>query len=154
LEEKVNSGQLAPEREKAFRFRISRLQEKIEFISARQASLGDEEAMTEQTPAAQPVDCKTEETEKPVEGWARRGKCGRRREGEEGWVPRSCRMNERLPPEIHQNFRQAKLAFQIAKEGGNREEIQAAKEAWIQAKQAKWAAKDELRAQKAGEDRK
>jgi len=135
LEEKVNSGQLTSEREGAVRWRISRLQEKLEFISARKESLG--EATTEETPV-----CETEENQKPGEGWARKGKCCRRRE------------DQRLPPEILENFRHAKTAFLIAKEGGNIEEIEACKTAWIKAKQAKWAAKDELRAQKFGEDRK
>jgi len=139
LEEKVKSEMLPTERERAVRWRISRLQEKLEFVSA---CLG-EATIDNQTPV-----CKTEEP-KPEEGWARRGKCCRRRR-EEGWTPR-CRMNERPSPEIFENFRQAKAAFQIAKESGNREEIQACKVAWIQAKQAKWAAKDQLRTQKFGD---
>jgi hypothetical protein len=142
LEEKVKSQTLTAEREKAINAQIARLQERLEFIAA------SKEATSTETPATVPA--KVEEIT-PCEERGKRGKCCRGRKNE-NWVPRCRGLNSQLPPEILENFHQAKAAFKLAKETGNREEIQARKEAWFQAKQAKWAAKDQLRAQKFGEE--
>jgi len=139
LEEKLNSQKLTTERESAIRAQISRLQERLEFVTAR---------IENPTPQRK----NTEDSQKP-EGWVRRGGGrGCRGRGRDGCA--KGRLNERLPPEILENFHQAKAAFQVAKEGGNPEEIEACKAAWMQAKQAKWAALDKLRDESGEEETK
>jgi len=140
LEEKLNSQKLTTERESAIRAQISRLQERLEFVTA---------CIENPTPQRK----NTEDRQKP-EGWARRGggRGCRGRGGRDGCA--KSRLNERLPPEILENFHQAKAAFQVAKEGGNPEEIEACKAAWMQAKQAKWAALDKLRDESGEEETK
>jgi hypothetical protein len=143
LEEKVKSQTLTAEREKAINAQLARLQVRLEFIAASKEAMS-----TVETPETVPA--KAEETT-PFEERGKRGKCCRGRKNE-NWTPRCRGLNSQLPPEILENFHQAKAAWKLAKENGNREEIQACKEAWFRAKQAKWAAKDQLRAQKNGEE--
>jgi ribosomal protein uS11 len=126
LEEKVKSQTVTAEREQAINAQLARLQVRLEFIAASKEAMS-----TVETPETVPA--KAEETT-PFEERGKRGKCCRGRKNE-NWTPRCRGLNSQLPPEILENFHQAKAAWKLAKENGNREEIQACKEAWFQAKQ-------------------
>jgi hypothetical protein len=155
LEEKLNSGKLTSERERAVRWKLTRLQEKLEFIAAKRASLDSakpEETPKEETPKEETCN-KVTEDEPQEEKWGRRGGRGcRGRRGAcgdgEGFKPRGGFM-KRLPPEIKENFHQCKAAWRAAKESGDAEQMAACKEAFWAAKEAKCAALAALRAQDA-----
>jgi hypothetical protein len=138
LNEKLNSGNLTSERERTVRWKLARLQEKLEHVKEERAKLAN--APPEQKEAEDLV-------QQPAEGWCARGGRGRggRRGGRGEGCPRGG-MKARLPPEIMENFHQAKSALQAAKEKGDKQEIQACKEALWAAKSAKFAAMDALRA--------
>ena len=136
LEETLNSTELTTEREQTVRCRLSRLQEKLEFITAKRASLLI--AMS-QNPTEETEETK-EEPSQGNQGKGRRGGSGR-------GCPRKL-----LPPELLEDFHQKKDALRVAKEGGNKEEIEACKEAFWPVKEAKFAVLAALRAERANEN--
>jgi hypothetical protein len=130
LEQELNSQKLSEDRAEGIKQQLSHLRERLDFVK---------NSLENQDPH------NMEENQKPstCEGWG--GRRGGRGGGRGGRGRKNDRINERIPPEILENFHQKKIAFQKAKENGNPEEIQACKAAWMQAKQAKWVAIDELR---------
>jgi len=135
LKEKLDSGKLTNERERAIRWKLTRLQEKLEFIAAKKAFF---EKATTENPTKE--SCNETPEECHQEGkWGKRGRgC---RGGRGGGVAK------RLPAEIKENFNQCKAAWKAAKESGDAEQIAACKEAFWAAKEAKWNAIAVLRAQ-------
>jgi hypothetical protein len=143
LEEKLKSGALTSERERTVRWRHARLQEKLAFITAKRQGLAEAKSQ-------KPAEETTEEKEEIPQVKCGRGRGGRGRgcrgpRNCEGRVP-PCQLRKMLPPELMENFHQTKAAFMSAKEGGDKEEIEACKEAFLKAKQAKLAALQALRA--------
>jgi len=154
LQEKLDSGKLTSERERTVGWKITRLQEKLEFVAAKRAGLASakSENPTEEKSCEETVH-ETPQEEK----WGRRGGRGCRGRrggfgGEEGcWAKPKGGLMKRLSPEIHENFHQCKTAWKAAKDSGDAEQIAACKEAFWAAKDAKRAAMAALRAQDAGE---
>lgn len=154
LQEKLDSGKLTSERERTVRWKVTRLQEKLEFIAKKRASLQTANSEIPEKTCDQTED----QQETPhEEKWGRRGGKGCRGQqagcGGEGWAKpkRGCLM-KRLSPEILENFHQCKAALRAAKESGDAEKIAECKEAFWAAKEAKFAALTALRAQDAGEE--
>jgi len=154
MQEKLDSGKLTSERERTVGWKITRLQEKLEFIAAKRASL---ETAKSENPTEETCEEETVQETPQEEKWGKRGGrgCRGRRGGLGGegcWgKPKGC-LRKRLSPEILENFHQCKSAFKAAKESGDAEQIAACKEAFWAAKDAKRAAMTALRAQDAGEE--
>jgi len=160
LESKLSSKQLTSERERVVRWRLAKLQEKLEFVKATQTSL--ETCYPQQTtePATsetqEPTEVKLEEGSQEVNPWARRGHCGR-----PGGRGRGCRgaqgcdkpkwreLKSRLDPELTANWQKCRQDFIEAKQSGDAEKIAACKEAFWMAKLAKKEAMHALRTEAA-----
>jgi len=169
LEAKLNSNKLPSERERVIRWRLSNLQEKLEFVKATQASLETNQPGAPTFPLDNPVPVPldsesvtptpTEEGERP---WRGRGGCTRGpgcgggrggwRRAMEGGEERPIRGRKaRIAPEIMANLRQCKADLFAAREAGeSAEKVAALKEAFQTAKAAKWEAMAALKAQEAG----
>jgi hypothetical protein len=152
LEERLKSSELPSERERTVRWKLARLQEKLEFVTAKRASLAsakpENSTQTETCNEVTDEETTTTQEEAPQGKWRRgrggRGGCrGGRGEGCKGGI------RKLLPPELLEDFQQKKAALKAAKEGGNREEIEACREALWQVKEAKFAAIAALKAERA-----
>jgi len=154
LQEKIDSGKLTSERERTVRWKITRLQEKLEFVTAKRAGLQE---ATSEIPTEKTCEVTEQHEETPQEEkWGKRGGRGgcRGRRGAHGgegcWAKPKGGLWKRLSPETLENFHQCKAAWKAAKESGDEEQIAACKEAFWAAKAAKRAAVDALRAEDAG----
>lgn len=158
LEEKLNSGELSSERERTVRWRLSHLQETLAFVTTKRASLSTtppeesrptEVCKEEVTEVAEETETETPEIP-PCMG--RRGRGGRGGRGREGRKGEGCKGLHKLFPEIKEDILQKKAALIAAKESGNPDQINACKEALWQAKEAKFAARAALKAERANEN--
>jgi len=163
LETKLSSKQLPSDRERVVRWRLAKLQEKLEFVKATQTSLEScfpqptEPTPTEsQLPILEPTLDEvsvTKEEENPYSRGCQRGRgCGRggmrARHGCDGSDrPKWKGIKARMDPEILANFRQCKSDFFAARESGDAEKIAACKVALQAAKAAKWEARAALKAE-------
>jgi len=166
LETKLSSQKLTSERERVIRWRLSKLQEKLAFITAVKESMAanSENSPAESTEAvpgqvAEVVTPNEEEEEKTSCRGGRRGRGGcrggwRRAMDEEGSdQPRGCKgRRARIAPELIANFRQCKANLHAARDAGNAEEIEKCLAAFKEAKAAKLEAMAALRAQEASND--
>ena len=164
LEAKLSSQKLTSERERVIRWRLSKLQEKLAFITAMKESMANSEnfpAESTQTVPGQVAEVVTpneEEEEKTSGRGGRRGRgCRggwRRAMDEEGSdQPRGCKgRRARIAPELVANFRQCKANLHAARDSGNAEEIEKCLVAFKEAKQTKLEAMAALRAQEASND--
>jgi len=155
LETKLSSQKLTSERERVIRWRLTKLQEKLAWITAMKEST----VTSENTPAAEVVTPNVEEEEKTSCRGGRRGGRGcrgglRRAMDEEGTDhPRGCKgRRARVAPELIANFRQCKANLQSALEAGNAEEIEKCLVAFKEAKATKLEALAALRAQETSND--
>jgi len=140
LESKLNSNtKLTSDRERVFRWRLVKLQEKLDTIKAMKESL----TKTGIAPANPTESVRTTEEPENVHMRCYRGRGrGGRRGRMEGDHP--CK---KVSPEILANLRQCKANLRAAKESGNAEKVAACSEALQAAKKMKWNALDALRAQ-------
>lgn len=164
LETKLSTQKLTSERERVIRWRLSKLQEKLAFITAMKESMANSDISPAETtetvpgPVAEVVTPNEEEQEKPSCRGGRRGRgCRggwRRAMDEEGSdQPRGCKgRRARVAPELIANFRQCKANLHAARESGNAEEIEKCLAAFKEAKAAKLEAMAALRAQEASND--
>lgn len=159
LESKLSSKQLTSERERVIRWRLAKLQEKLEFVKATQTSLETcypqttEPTPTESQEATAPETKLDEETSQNENPWARRG--GRGRGG------RGCRggqgcdkakwkgLKSRMDPELLANWQKCRQDLIEAKQSGDAEKIAACKAAFWSAKIAKKEAMQALKAEAA-----
>jgi len=158
LETKINSNNLPSDRERVLRWRLCRLQEKLEFVKAMHSDVAPQQSEPALEAQEKPSDVTVEEREKPCfrggrHGRGGRGGCRRAMHGEGVDRPRKC-LKGLLPPEIIANFRQCKANLRAARESGNTEEIQACLEALQVAKAKKWEAIDALRAKSSNDEEK
>lgn len=165
LEAKLSSQKLTSERERVIRWRLAKLQEKLEFVKVYQASLETgcpkptEPTPTEQSPVPEPepesVVLPQQEDEKPSARGCPRGRgCGRGgmrlRQGCTGPdQPKWKGIKARMDPELLANFRQCRLDLVAAKGSGDAEKIAACKAAFQAAKVAKWEAMAAIKAESA-----
>jgi len=164
LETKLSTQKLTSERERVIRWRLSKLQEKLAFITAMKESMANSDISPAETtetvpgPVAEVVTPNEEEQEKPSCRGGRRGRgCRggwRRAMDEEGSdQPRGCKgRRARVAPELIANFRQCKANLHAARESGNAEEIEKCLAAFREAKATKLEAMAALRAQEASND--
>jgi len=164
LETKLSTQKLTSERERVIRWRLSKLQEKLTFITAMKESMANSDISPAETtetvpgPVAEVVTPNEEEQEKPSCRGGRRGRgCRggwRRAMDEEGSdQPRGCKgRRARVAPELIANFRQCKANLHAARESGNAEEIEKCLAAFREAKATKLEAMAALRAQEASND--
>jgi len=165
LESKLSSQKLTSERERVIRWRLSKLQEKLAFITAVKESMANSDVSPAESTQAVPglvaevVTPHGEEEEKT--SCARGGRRGRGCRG--GWrramdeegsdQPRGCKgRRARVAPELIANFRQCKANLHAARESGNTEEIEKCLVAFKEAKAIKLEAMAALRAQEASND--
>jgi len=152
LETKLSSEQLPAERERVLRWRLAKLQEKL------QEKLAIETIVASQPDAEKPSEeaVVSEGEEKPScmrggrrgrggchGGWRRAMDCGGENHPEHKW------RKPRVAPEIVAKFRQCKADLFVARESGDAEKIESCLEAFKTAKAAKWEARVALRAQAA-----
>jgi len=164
LEQKLSSQKLTSERERVIRWRLSKLQEKLAFITAVKESMANSDISPAEStqavpgPVAEVVTPHEEEEEKTSCRGGRRGRGGRggwrRAMDEEGSdQPRGCKgRRARIAPELIANFRQCKANLHAARESGNTEEIEKCLAAFKAAKATKLEAMAALRAQEASND--
>jgi hypothetical protein len=139
LETKINSGQLTTEREKVLRWRLVQLQDKLAWVTAVNASLKDAPPTPDVTAeAAGTTDDNTPPSEDSWGGRCHERKCGEKLRG------RGCH----LPPEVLAHFHQCRLELQAARASGNPEQIQAARTAFLSAKQHRFEARQQWLATK------
>jgi len=166
LEAKLNSEKLPSERERALRWKITKMQEKLATIQAMKESFGSsnptvpEPGVTSVVPnSEETVTPSEEEKEKPWScrgghrGRGRGGHHGRFR-GEEGAEHPHCHKKggrkellAKMNPEILANFHDCKAKLREARESGDASSIKTAREALLAAKMAKWDAIATLKAQ-------
>jgi len=146
----ITSGKLSTERDVAVRWKLSRLQQNLDIVTAKRASL---QAAVSETPIEQ-KECNEEPEEnekiKPQTKRGRRGgrdggRGGRGRRENDNVGSRPPKPSRRLPPEILQNLRRCKVDWMAAKDTGDAEKIAACKTALLLAKEAKLAALAALR---------
>lgn len=153
LETKLSSKQLTSERERVIRWRLAKLQDKLEFVKATHASLdtcypeATEAAPTESQEATAPETKLDEECSHEAK-WARRGRCGRgARGGRQGCDKQKWKgLKARLDPELLANWKKCRQDLMEAKQSGDAEKIAACKAAlWT----VKFEKKEAMRALKA-----
>jgi len=159
LETKLSSQKLTSERERVIRWRLSKLQEKLAWITSVKESVANS---PETTPAestetvpvlvGEVVTPTEEEEEKTSCRGGRRGRgCRggwRRAMDEEGVDHPRCGKGRRarIAPELIANFRQCKANLHAARESGNAEEIEKCLVAFKEAKAIKLEAMAALKA--------
>jgi hypothetical protein len=118
---------LTSERERVLRWKLVKLQEKLQAASEKKESLSY--ALKEEIPDSQTP---KEDHHAPVEGTRGRGRGMRGRGGRGRMVPHPTMEQQETPIDFRaslQNFREAKVALKVARKSGNAEAILVAEEA-------------------------
>jgi len=149
LESKLSSKQLSSDRERVVRWRLAKLQEKLDFVKGTQTSL---ETCYPQPTETAPTDSQTplseddnSTPERPFRG--RGGRCARGAKWGRPDQPKWREIKARMDPEVLAKWQQSKQDLIAARESGDAEKIAACKATFLAAKAAKREAFAALKAE-------